>query len=135
MSVGLLIVAHERIARAMVDTADSVLGACPLPMDVMEVSCTCDPEVLRHTVHDKLAALDQGQGVLVLTDLYGSTPSNIAADSVNMNNPRVRMVAGLNVPMLLRIMNYADLGLDELAAKAVSGGHDGVFACEAQRAG
>jgi len=133
MSVGLLIVAHERIAQAMVDTADGVLGACPLPLEVLEVAGNCDPEALRHKVHDKLATLDHGEGVLVLTDLYGSTPSNIAAASAG--NPRVRMVAGMNVPMLVRIMNYADLGLDELAAKAVSGGHDGVFACGARGGG
>ena len=60
MSVGLLIVAHERIAQAMVDTADGVLGACPLPLEVLEVSRGCDPDALRHTVHDKIAARGSG---------------------------------------------------------------------------
>jgi PTS system ascorbate-specific IIA component len=68
--------------------------------------------------------LDQGDGVLVLTDIYGSTPSNIASHL--SSRPGVQVVAGLNLPMLLRVLNYARLDLATLAEKAVSGGREGV---------
>ena len=72
-----------------------------------------------------LDQLDEGDGVLVLTDAYGSTPSNIACRLGARR--QVAVVTGLNLPMLLRVLNYPALPLDELKEKAVSGGRDGVL--------
>ena len=69
--------------------------------------------------------LDSGDGVLVLTDMYGATPSNIACRLRKLHD--VRVVAGLNLPMLIRVLNYPGLDLDELMHKALSGGRDGVL--------
>ena len=76
--------------------------------------------------------LDQGQGILILTDLYGSTPSNIAARLLERYN--VRIVSGISVPMLLRILNYPDADLDRLAEIAVEGAHNGVIVCPQKQA-
>jgi PTS system ascorbate-specific IIA component len=81
--------------------------------------------VLLQRAKKALAALDTGDGVLVLTDLFGSTPSNIAARL--LDSSRTRVVTGINLPMLIRVLNYPQLDLASLAAKAVSGGLDGVF--------
>jgi len=63
----------------------------------------------------------------VLTDLYGSTPYNIAA--VLCQRDAVCILSGVNLPMLVRVLNYPGLALAELTEKALSGGHDGVFIC------
>ena len=70
--------------------------------------------------------MDSGDGVLVMTDVYGATPSNLAARVARLGTP-VRRVSALNLPMLLRVMNYAELGLDELPAVAAAGARNGVL--------
>ncbi len=75
-------------------------------------------------MRETIAELDQGEGVLALTDLYGSTPCNVVSKLIQQHN--LRIVTGLNLSMLIRVMNYPDLDLDELAQKAVSGGREGI---------
>lgn len=127
MSVGVLIVSHERIATAILETAVNILGECPLPVEVLPAARDCDTDALRNRIKEKVDELDDGDGVLVLLDIFGSTPSNVACSVVDPD--RVRIVSGLNLPMLVRIFNYSTLALPELAEKAVSGGKDGVFIC------
>lgn len=127
MSVGLLIITHERIASVIADTAVTMLGRCPLPLAVLPVASDWDPDHIRDEARAKINALDQGEGVLILTDIYGSTPSNVVGTLLRVNH--VEMVSGINLPMLIRVMNYPKLALNELAQKAVSGGRDGVFLC------
>jgi PTS system ascorbate-specific IIA component len=130
VSVALLLVTHTGVGKILLQTAAEVLGVCPLPAGAVSVAIDCQPEaVLAETVR-LLDALDQGQGVLVLTDLYGSTPSNIACRL--RHNDSVRVVSGINLPMLIRILNYPNLDLDELLVKAVSGGRDGVLTCHTE---
>ena len=127
MSVGLLIITHERIGAALVETAVGMLGRCPLKVDVLPIPGDCDLERLNGEAREKCQALDEGDGVLVLTDIYGGTPSNIAGHLAR--SPGVAMVAGVNLPMLVRVMNYPQLDLAGLTEKAVSGGRDGVLEC------
>jgi PTS system ascorbate-specific IIA component len=70
--------------------------------------------------------LDHGDGVLVLADLYGATPCNIGL-SLSELGVRLRCVSGLNLPMLLRVLNYSDKSLPELTEIAASGGRGGIF--------
>ena len=74
--------------------------------------------------------VDSGNGVLVLTDLYGATPSNLAARLARLGTP-VRRVSALSLPMLLRVMNYADLDLDDLPAVAAAGSRNGAITDDA----
>ena len=71
--------------------------------------------------------LDRGSGVLLLTDAYGSTPSNIA-NQLNTDE-RTTVVAGVNLPMMVRIFNYPQLELAEMARNAVEGGQRGIVIC------
>ena len=80
--------------------------------------------------HERLGQPDGGEGVLVLTDLYGASPSNLAAQLARLGTP-VRRVAGLSLPMLLRVMNYADLPLDALPAVAAAGARNGAITDDA----
>ena len=131
MNAGLLIITHGNIGKMLVQSALDIVGVCPLPMLELSVPSGCDPESVLHEAERATDRLDKGGGVLVLTDMYGATPSNIACRLRDLR--RVRVVAGLNLPMLIRVMNYPELGLDELAGKAISGGRDGVTACRQEQ--
>ena len=78
MSVGLLIITHNRIGEDLLNTAESMLGMCPLQTSHLAVSQSGDPDKLFEEATRRCDKLDSGDGVLVLTDMYGSTPSNIA---------------------------------------------------------
>jgi PTS system mannose-specific IIA component len=126
MSVGLLLISHNELASNLLETATKMLGRCPLTTETLTVSISSDPSLMQEQALAMYHDLDQGDGVLILTDMYGSTPSNIASRLLEKN--RSALVTGLNLPMLVRVLNYADLNLPELAAKALSGGCDGVIA-------
>lgn len=129
MTTGLLLITHDQIGNAMIDSATNMLGMCPMALEMVSVTTGCRPDAMMEMALAAIDRLDQGSGVLVLTDMYGSTPSNIANRLVGLD--RVRVVAGLNLPMLVRVLNYPRLDLEELAQKAVSGGRDGIFICAA----
>ncbi len=128
MSVGLLLVTHEGIAQSLLDTAQKMLGTCPLGTQILEVPLDSDTQQMQQQGQQFIESLQQGNGVLILTDLYGGTPSNIAHRLLDNNN--IKMVAGINLPMLIRVLNYPQLNLHDMALKAVSGGHDGVLLCD-----
>lgn len=130
MSVALCLITHDRIGEAMLATARSMLGSCPLPAATIAVACACDSaraEGLLREARDVLRRLDEGDGVIVLTDMYGSTPANIAAALGDMEGHEVVVIAGVNLPMLVRLLNYPGLALEQLAEKALSGGREGIF--------
>ncbi|MCG6887512.1 MAG: PTS sugar transporter subunit IIA [Proteobacteria bacterium] len=126
MKVGLLIITHGNVGSSMLDTAISVLGTCPLKTQALGIAMSGEPEEQLEEARRYTKRLDQGNGVLILTDLYGSTPSNIAC---KLRGDKVAVVAGLNLPMLLRVLNYPELELEDLVQKALTGGRDGVLSC------
>ena len=126
MSVGLLLITHGNVGQCVLDTAVAVLGSCPLPSQAMAIPMGCEREIMRCKASETIAQLQQGDGVLVLTDMYGATPCNIACD---LKSDQVAVVSGLNLPMLIRVLNYPTLSLPEMVEKAISGGRDGVVLC------
>jgi PTS system ascorbate-specific IIA component len=126
MAVGILLVTHPGIGPALIAVATRLLRQLPLKTEAFEISFDADPDALLPAASAALRRVDDGQGVLVLTDLYGATPSNLAAQIARLGTP-VRRVSALNLPMLLRVMNYAELDLDELPAVAAAGARNGVI--------
>lgn len=124
MSVGILIISHDGIGPALLGTATLMLNDCPLQTKLLTASRDCDPEQLTEDAIEQIEELDAGEGVLLLTDLYGSTPCNIAQKLTSEKH--VHVVSGLNLSMLIRVFNYPKLSLEELSDKAVSGGKDGI---------
>jgi len=124
MSVGILIISHDGIGPAILGTATLMLNDCPLQTKLLTTSRDCDPDQLTEDAIEQVEALDTGEGVLVLTDLYGSTPYNIAQKLTSQR--QVHVVSGLNLSMLIRVFNYPKLTLEELSEKAVTGGKDGI---------
>jgi PTS system ascorbate-specific IIA component len=130
MSVGILLVTHPGIGPALIASATRLLHQLPLRTEAFEVAYDADADRLLPEASAALRRVDGGEGVLVLTDLYGATPSNLAARIARIGTP-VRRVSALNLPMLLRVMNYADMPLDELPAIAAAGARNGVIVDDA----
>lgn len=126
MSAGVLLITHQGVGPALIAAARHVMPQLPLHVAAMEVPADADVADTRNITTRYLRDLDQGDGVLVLSDLYGATPCNIGL-SMESHGAHVRCVSGLNLPMLLRVMNYADQKLPELAEIAASGGRRGIF--------
>ncbi len=125
MAVGILLVTHGRLGRQLLDTVKEMIGALPLPSDVVDIHCGQDPEPMIEVTRRAADKLDHGAGVLLLTDAFGSTPSNIAARAARAR-PNTCVIAGLNLPMLVRIYNYPKLNLERMAASAIEGGRQGI---------
>jgi PTS system ascorbate-specific IIA component len=130
MAVGILLITHEGIGSAVLAVAGRLLHPLPLRVEALEIPFDGDPDQLLPQASAALRLVDGGDGVLVLTDLYGATPSNLAAKVARLGTP-VHRVSGLSLPMLLRVLNYAELGLDELPAVAAAGARNGVRLDEA----
>jgi PTS system mannose-specific IIA component len=127
MSIGLLIITHNDIGADLLATARDIIGKPPLDVTVIDIRPDSNYERKADEIERSMLRLDRGDGVLVLTDLFGATPSNMALKAALKHNAKV--VAGINLPMLIRVFNYPGLPLDKLIAKAVAAGHDSVFEC------
>lgn len=124
MSVGILLITHDDIGSSLLDSLQQILGTLPIPVKVLPVRHEDEPLEFCYHAERLCESLNKGQGVLVLTDLFGATPCNIACSLIQ--NHRVRVVCGINLPMLIKIMSYPFADLDRLVNIAVSGGCQGV---------
>lgn len=129
MTVGVLLVTHGKLGHFLLDTLRDMMGELPVKADVLEVRRVQAHEGLLLQGQRMIDNLDAGPGVLVLTDAYGSTPSNIANKLAALRTDRTLVVAGVNLPMLMKVFNYPQLPLDRLAQAAVEGGQRGVTLC------
>jgi len=125
MSVALLLITHEQIAHSLLTTAHNILSR---PVDnaiAIEVPMDAPPETIRAQASRQLSTLEIDSGLLILTDLIGSTPYNVATQ-IKADQKEAIVISGLNLPMLLKLANYRELPLTELADKAVLGGQSGI---------
>lgn len=125
MTVGVLLITHENIGEILLQTVRRVLEVCPLQTRCLSVPFDSDPDEIQREAAHLVKTMDRGDGVLILTDLFGSTPSNIAHRLSARG--KVMVVTGINLPMLMKIMNYPNLEIDQLVEVAVEGGQSGVF--------
>ena len=123
MKVGILLVTHSDIGRQLLLTATSVFGKNPFQVELLSVDNFDQPNDVKELAEKYVKFLDNGAGVLVLTDIIGTTPSNIAS---SINHKKIKVVAGLNLSMILNVFNYPEDSLNQLSIKAVEGGIQGV---------
>ena len=123
MKVGILLVTHSDIGKQLLLTATSVFGKNPFQVELLSVDNYDQPSDVKELAEKYVKFLDNGAGVLVLTDIIGTTPSNIAS---SINHDRIKVVAGLNLSMILNVFNYPENSLDQLSIKALEGGIQGV---------
>lgn len=122
--IGILIVSHGAFGEALIHCASHVLGKRPLRVRQVGVTVHDDPDLIFPVAQDLIRQLDEGQGVLVLTDMVGATPSNIASRLRIAD--KVEVLSGASLPMLVRALTYRNENLATVVAKAISGGHDGI---------
>jgi len=123
-AVVIAVMAHAPLASALEEVAEHVFGESVdiTAIDVLPGACAADSTGALVT---RLSELDRGAGVLLLTDLPGASPANICATSRSALLKKTigcTVITGVNVSMLLRVLNYRHRPLDELAQQAIEGG-------------
>jgi PTS system ascorbate-specific IIA component len=118
----------------MLHISTRIIGRCTMPVKCLEVPPDAPLDPVCEQARSMLKVLDRGHGVLVLTDLYGATPHNIARE-VACDRAQSTVLSGLNLPMLVRVFNYPDDDLDTLASKAAEGGTRGIMTCPQKAVG
>jgi PTS system ascorbate-specific IIA component len=121
---GIFIIAHAPLASAMRQCVAHVFTDQALGLVALDVQANMPPEETLAQARALMQQLDHGQ-VLVLTDIFGATPCNVAQKLIDGVNSR--LVAGLNLPMLLRAVSYRHEPLDALVARTLAGGTQGVM--------
>ena len=122
--IGILLITHGTLGESLIHCASHVLNKRPSRLKQLSITAQDDPFNLLPQARTLVKELDDGDGVLILTDMYGGSPANIGAKLIAPG--RVEGVAGVNLPMLIRVLTYRDKPLQTIVTKAVSGGCDGV---------
>jgi len=122
--IGILIISHGSLGESLMECAKHVIGNTPRQVAFLAVNNQDDPNDLLPKAQALVAELNSGEGVLVLSDMYGATPCNIVSRLLQPGV--VEGVAGANMPMIVRTMSYRHESLLALVEKAVSGGREGV---------
>ena len=129
--IGVLIVTHGSIGEALLASATQILGTPPQQVATLSVWRQDDPDDLVLRARELLEGLDAGDGVLVLTDIFGATPGNVV--SRLLEDGRIEGVSGVSLPMLLRVITGRNGSLSEAVQRALSGGADGVVHMNSDR--
>ena len=124
MSVALLLVSHKGIASNLLNTAASIVNDKPVNMAYVEVPMDAPIDTVRMNIQKKLDQFDHTKDVLILTDIYGGTPSNLA--SCFISNEKTQLISGLNLAMIIKAINYRSLPLTELIEKIIQGGRQSI---------
>lgn len=123
--IGLFLITHGSLGESLIQCACHVLGKRPQQIIQLGLAAQDDPLEALPLAQEMLALVDKGEGALILTDIYGATPANVAARL--LEPARIEGVAGVNLPMLLRILTYREQGMAVLLEKAIEGGRNGVL--------
>jgi PTS system ascorbate-specific IIA component len=123
--IGILIIAHGTLGESLIHCASHVMGKRPLYLRQLGVTIHDEPEAILPQGRDLVRFLDQGHGVLVMNDIFGATPSNIACRLLEPG--RVAGLSGVNLPMLIRALTYRDQPMDVMIDKALGGGREGII--------
>lgn len=118
--IGLIVVTHGRLAEEFISATEHVVG----PQQNLQAICIGpddDMEIRRNNIKDAIASVNQGQGVIILTDMFGGTPSNLAISL--MEKGKIEVLAGINLPMLIKLASIRESAslLDAVAAAEDSG--------------
>lgn len=126
--ISLIILAQGDMGTGLLNAIEHVLGQQPPALEVQPIDYHASQESLVHALGERIARLDQGHGVLILADIFGSSHTNAACRLLVPG--RVELVSGVNLPMLVRVLTYRNKKMGELLRKAVSGGSEGIVHAE-----
>jgi len=123
--IGILVVGHGTLAESLVEGVTHILGQRPTTLATLDFRGHADPDEWQHILQARIAELNQGEGVLVMADVYGATPCNTLCRVLLPNH--VEGVTGVNLPMLLKALNYRDtMSLPQLVERIVTGGRNSI---------
>ena len=122
--VGILLITHAPLGKAFIEAATHVFRGAPEHLESLDVVADQDPEEIRRLAREAIARIDDGAGVLVLTDIIGATPCNCTLAFCVPG--KVEVLAGVSLPMLLRAISYRHNSLDSVAEIALAGGQRGM---------
>jgi PTS system mannose-specific IIA component len=122
--IGILLITHGTLGESLIQTAIHVLNKRPPRLKQLGLTAQDDPLLLLPQARAVVKELDDGDGVLILTDMYGGSPSNLSAKLIVPG--KVDVVAGVSLPMLIRALTYREKSLEVMVTKAISGGCEGV---------
>lgn len=123
--IGILLITHGTYGEALIQNVCHVLNKRPLLIAQLGVAAQDDPLDVLPLAKLLLNEVDGGEGVLVMTDIYGATPANLALKLLEPG--RIEGVTGVSLPMLLRAITYRGKGMEMMITKAISGGRDGIL--------
>ncbi len=123
--IGILLITHGSYGEALVQNACHVLNKRPPLLNQLGVAAQDDPLDLLPLAQKTLALVDEGDGALVLTDIFGASPANLAMKLLQPGH--IEGLSGVNLPMLLRALTYRDKGMETLLMRARDGGRDGII--------
>ncbi|MHB8622735.1 MAG: PTS sugar transporter subunit IIA [Sulfuricaulis sp.] len=123
--IGLLILTEKTMGDAMIGAIVHTLGSRPPQIATTDLDYSAAPESIDALLRKNLQQVDHGQGVLILADVYGATHTNVACRLLARGH--IELITGVNLPMLLRVLNYRHLAMDDLIDKALSGGCGGII--------
>jgi mannose PTS system EIIA component len=129
--IGVLLVTHGEIGTALLTSASQILGGAPAQVTTLSVWRQDDPDDLILRARELLEQIDAGDGVLVLTDIFGATPGNVV--SRLLQDHHVEGVSGVSLPMLLRVLTSRNGSLQAAVKRAMSGGAEGVVHMNSDR--
>ena len=129
--IGVLLVTHGEIGTALLTSASQILGAPPAQVMTLSVWRQDDPDDLILRARELLEQIDGGDGVLILTDIFGATPGNVVSRLLEDNH--IEGVSGVSLPMLLRVLTSRNGSITAAVKRAVSGGSDGVVHMNSDR--
>lgn len=122
--IGIFLITHGTLGESLIQCACHVMNRRPPQIVQLGISGQDDPLDALPLARQLVTLVDSGDGVLILTDILGATPANVAAKLLEPG--RVEGVAGANLPMLLRAITYRERSMDMLVKKAVAGACEGV---------
>ena len=123
--ISILLITHGELGKSLIECATHVLGDKPLFLESLSIENDCTHESMFKQISEKINLLDQGDGVLILTDIFGATPCNIITKIIKPG--KVSAIAGVNLSMLIRTINYRNEPFDSLISKAIQGAQDGII--------
>jgi PTS system mannose-specific IIA component len=118
--IGILLVSHEPLGTALLNCTRHIFGRLPVQLAALDVIPDEDPQAALHAARELLARINDGSGVIVLTDVFGATPSRIATQLAERN--RVVVVAGVNLPLLIKALGNRRGPLEDLVGTLVESG-------------
>ena len=131
--IGILVISHEPLGTALLHCTRHIFGRLPVQLAALDVIPDEDPEAALHSARELLKRINDGSGVIVLTDIFGATPARIAARLAEPNP--VRVIAGVNLPILVKALTYRRGPLEEVSERLMQGVRDTIMIVDPQSQG